>query len=138
MEIHDTHRGTVLKGVEWLDSIRPNWRELVNVNTLQMSSAHFCVLGQVFEAESDDQRPGFRHAVGTYGTYRTCDACDLNMLHADSECGYDKLDWAQQHGFNRHDDMSYEVLYDLWHEVLTGELPEEHDELHHECWCDDE
>ena len=41
-------RGRVARGAELLDSIRPGWRKEVDLDRLDLSSCHECVLGQLF------------------------------------------------------------------------------------------
>lgn len=40
--------GQIAKGIDYLDSVNPNWRESVNPASLNMVNARSCVLGQVF------------------------------------------------------------------------------------------
>ncbi len=41
----------VTKGVELLDAEGPmGWREMINLNTLDMGDGHLCILGQIYSA----------------------------------------------------------------------------------------
>lgn len=42
----------VLRGADWLDEVRPEWYQLVDIDTLQMSDSGNCILGQVFREEA--------------------------------------------------------------------------------------
>jgi hypothetical protein len=44
----------VRQGVRYLDSLRPNWRSLVDVDRLDISQSDRCVVGQVFADEMFD------------------------------------------------------------------------------------
>lgn len=48
VELTEDLSAYVDKGVELLDSIFPRWRELIDVDTLDMGDIHNCVLGQIF------------------------------------------------------------------------------------------
>lgn len=44
---------TVRQGIAWLDENGPaNWRKLVDLDNLEMSSPWYCVLGRVFRDKS--------------------------------------------------------------------------------------
>lgn len=43
--------GPVLKGIELLDDIKPEWREKINWGMLVMTSADWCIAGQLFRNE---------------------------------------------------------------------------------------
>lgn len=81
-------RDAVVEGVAFMDATRPNWRDEVDWDCLDMCSGSFCVLGQTL---------GWTETV-------YCDGKDL--------------DWARDHGFFIHDDefdtYDYNYLTELW------------------------
>lgn len=42
----------VRHGAAWLDEVKPGWRELIDLSTLDVESGQVCVLAQVFAAEA--------------------------------------------------------------------------------------
>jgi len=38
----------VSNGIQWLNSIEPGWKNLVNINKIDMANIEFCILGQIF------------------------------------------------------------------------------------------
>lgn len=57
----------VARGMEWLDEhARPEWWDLINLDTLSISDPHSCVLGQVFrpEAETTGAMSGYAYVYG--------------------------------------------------------------------------
>lgn len=48
----DFYMPDVRRGVTWLDSVKPEWRTLIDVNRLDVGESDRCVLGQVFKAEA--------------------------------------------------------------------------------------
>ena len=42
----------VAAGATWLDIVRPGWDGLVVLDTLDMTSPHRCILGQVFDRDA--------------------------------------------------------------------------------------
>jgi hypothetical protein len=56
----------VAAGIEWLNKNAPSdWRSRIDLHTLDIDSADFCVLGQVFEerAKRADVLTGYEYAV---------------------------------------------------------------------------
>lgn len=49
--------GPVLKGIEFLDEIKPEWRERIDWGMLIMTSADWCIAGQLF---GNQGRSGFQ------------------------------------------------------------------------------
>jgi len=41
-------RENVKRGIEWLDSVEPDWRKSINRKALDFADVFQCVLGQVF------------------------------------------------------------------------------------------
>ena len=52
----------VAKGVAWLDSQQPDWRDRVNVQTLDIMMPANCVLGQVFKGRHPENMVGYFYA----------------------------------------------------------------------------
>lgn len=54
-EVTEAADEAVCKGITWLDQNGPsNWRELINLNTLDIDSPSACILGQVFKDKVRD------------------------------------------------------------------------------------
>lgn len=86
----------VERGVKWLDEVRPEWRDLIDLESLQISSTSNCVAGQVF-----------RDKVGTTiesALPKCCDACDENRdrsIHSGFDYVYYTLaEGTAQYGFS--------------------------------------
>lgn len=60
-------RDRVLAGVAFLDETVPDWRERINLDTLDVSSGQNCVLGQVFAHKATESGSGFLYAIETFG-----------------------------------------------------------------------
>lgn len=45
----------VNRGAQWLDSVKPGWWELIDIDSLNLWSTSDCVLGQVFASEADQR-----------------------------------------------------------------------------------
>lgn len=43
--------GRVAKGAKWLDEVEPGWFDLIDLNTLDISSNKNCILGQIAVAK---------------------------------------------------------------------------------------
>lgn len=56
-----SYEPAVLKGIAWLDEIKPNWRELIDWGMLDMTNANWCIAGQVFKGQSS--RSGYAHVL---------------------------------------------------------------------------
>lgn len=52
MEANAMDKACVLKGIKFLDNVKPNWRTLIDVNALDMIDSQECIAGQVFREES--------------------------------------------------------------------------------------
>lgn len=96
-----THR--VKRGIAWLDETVPDWRVVINLETLEMQRPWRCVLGQIFadHANGYEETNGFGYALRTYGG-PTWLAQDV---------------WAREHGFDHTD---YELLDSVWRGFLAG------------------
>lgn len=46
----------VRREAEWLDTVRPGWAKLIDIDTLSLTSGATCVLGQVFRREAEKSR----------------------------------------------------------------------------------
>lgn len=54
----------VTRGVAWLDNTAPGWRDLIDVDTVDLVDYDACVLGQVFRAEGcAEGTTGYDYAV---------------------------------------------------------------------------
>lgn len=71
-------------GATWLDGAHPGWRELVDVDRLDLGDSCDCVLGQTLQADDPDE---FYFAVA---------------VHADASSweAYPGERWAIAHGFD--------------------------------------
>jgi hypothetical protein len=49
--ITPTIRERIEKGAAWLDSVKPTWRDLIDIDSLDLGDTERCVLGQVFHDE---------------------------------------------------------------------------------------
>lgn len=113
----DTHphaaliRERIARGITWLDTEKPNWREELEVVRLDLSSCSSCVLGQIFDPIDQDPwaptRTGF--GVGT------------ELLN--ERCFGDDIAPAVLYGFDTWDDADSPYTYDAleagWLEVLS-------------------
>ena len=93
------------RGVLFLDETVPNWREQIDMTSLELDAPSHCVLGQVF---------------GSWGT----GTCAVYEFEADSELldpDSDDVTYTA-YGFE-HDTyagISYEDLQDAWERVIAG------------------
>lgn len=100
------YKAVVDAGVEWLDANRPNWREMIDRDTLWLASTARCVLGQ-----TGGYNRALFAAVPDMG--KSPDAWDTTWQERD--------DWATEHGFRVSDnppsgnfDTDYADLTDEW------------------------
>jgi hypothetical protein len=95
------------QGVQLLDDVIPEWRQHVNVDTLNMASVNFCVLGQIAGALGMGGPGGYRKMTQRLG------------LDIDSEI---------THGFETgvHTDWTLEVLQAFWIERIRDGAPGGH------------
>lgn len=96
------------RGAAFLDRRRPDWRDKVDVSTLDMSHGSWCVLGQVFGSYSEGRvRLGINsHEAAGYGF----------IYH--SSWGED-LDWDE---WLRLCDAQYAALDHFWTQKIHAEV----------------
>lgn len=102
-------RDRVTRGVEFLDTEVPDWRDYIDLETLDIASGDNCVLGQVFRALGHDAgESGFIYALMVYGDYFTMGGTE----------------WQDSRAFAFHGTTSYgheaAVLNRAWRLVLTA------------------
>lgn len=103
-----TIRERVERGAAWLDSVKPNWRDAVNVRVLDLSEPVDCVLGQVFAyeaAEADPYWSGFEYVLNS-GHFKDASGSSLTGQ------------WALDHAFDN-DEEPYAALTAAWQRYLT-------------------
>ena len=107
----------VIKGMEWLDRVKPGWEDSVDLRRLQVEVPVNCVLGQVFAEEftqviqAADLIPTARdsafHWIATYG---------YGGSHVDpSECGFDLPEDVEEYAY----DMDEEYVTEDYFAELT-------------------
>lgn len=127
----------VKNGVKWLDKHGPeNWRKIVTIEELDMSSPCRCVLGQVFDktaetAGSDnaekydheyynpfyDGMDGYEYVLNKYDGRVICDHPDRYGFDAVRSYEVDgKLVYAS----NAEVEADFEALAKEWERVLSG------------------
>jgi hypothetical protein len=57
----------VQKGINWLDCVRPNWREQISPEVLVMNDGEHCICGHVFKDEAPEGSSGFTYATRLAG-----------------------------------------------------------------------
>lgn len=92
-ELRNKLRMFVAAGVELLDNHRPDWRQEVNSDQLDVFDADTCILGQVF---------------GDFGEGLT--QLDLSILSIE----------VFRHGFNSINEKENTILNELWREEING------------------
>jgi hypothetical protein len=97
----------VVRGTQWLDHVRPGWRDSLELGTLDLSNGGQCVLGQVFSEEAA-AHAGRRMCGYTY-------VLTVLLSHAD---WLDCPDWPSAHGFE-----GEQPPIAAWEEALTGSGP---------------
>jgi hypothetical protein len=97
----------VQKGINWLDQVRPSWRERIAPEVLVMEDGEHCICGHVFGDEAPEGCTGFTYATRLAG-------CDSEIAAAK---------WAESRGFLCMErDISYEMLRVEWLLRLRGDL----------------
>lgn len=93
----------VAKGVEWLDSVEPNWRNMVDPEKLSMWSPYWCILGQVFG--------NYWRVAGNEDEECGCEFCSVPTLYDDEviDFGFNYLTNADE----------YKHLESEWLKVLS-------------------
>ena len=63
-DVTSTIRERIEKGAAWLARVKPEWRTLIDTESLDMRAGDACVLGQVFatEAKENNLSNGYSHA----------------------------------------------------------------------------
>lgn len=44
----------VNRGIEWLDEVAPEWRDRIDLHTLDLADYHWCVIAQVTDSDFTD------------------------------------------------------------------------------------
>lgn len=100
-DVTPTLRERIERGAAWLDEVRPDWREHINLATLELSSGYHCVLGQVFNDEVEDpDGDGFDYAVA-------------HVVPVPAP----RTPWLVDHGFDAKN-FDYDPLTAAWREYL--------------------
>lgn len=106
-------RERVARGAAWLESVKGKaWVNSIDLYTLNLRSARYCVLGQMFNNEATADMDGFD--VGM----------DLgNPEYPEPVDHYDeRYHWAQEHGFDtrvvRSGGVDYDMLQKVWEQVI--------------------
>jgi hypothetical protein len=93
-------------GAAWLDSYKPGWNTLVNVETLSMITSDRCILGQVFLDEAEKEFQEYIRVHGPeYAYLRSGYAYAADVLAELDMSEYD-------HGFN--------TLYGNWSKLESA------------------
>lgn len=96
----------VQRGAQWLDEVRPGWRDEINLKIFDISDCEVCVLGQVFATQAEAANDGIEDGFD-YGCW----------LATGSRSGQD---WFVAHGFD--DDpragIEYAPLGAEWRRVI--------------------
>ena len=98
--ITPTLRERIEKGAAWLDSVKPSWRDLIDISALDLGDTRNCVLGQVFHDEylAADEDLGLVSGFG-YVDQRVrngfLDGDGRNTARANLATS----DWHREHGF---------------------------------------
>lgn len=94
-------------GITWLDSVRPNWRESIDLATLDLANSTDCILGQVFwdDAAWTGYFNGFTYVLES-GHFK--DAAGSSLTPA----------WLIAHGFEA-DEEPYAALEQAWRFALS-------------------
>lgn len=104
-------RKRIERGAAWLDRVKPGWRDLIDLDTLNLADAESCVLGQVFADEADDLTTDGFDYVAEY-------------MSPPPEI---ETNWFSKHGFDQSINLTaaspwsldYTPLTDAWREYLT-------------------
>lgn len=105
-----TTRERVERGAAWLNRTKPGWRDLIDLDTLNLAYGDSCVLGQVFADEADESdgmvSDGFDYAIEYLAPAQG-------------------TNWASGHGFDQSIDftagasLNYAPLTDAWKRYLN-------------------
>jgi hypothetical protein len=85
-----TYEENVSAGIEFLDNDKPDWREYIDVATLDMTCCENCILGQVYGST--------RNTIFFDGQYHDWDKMEELGFESLLESGYDSLqeEWVRQ------------------------------------------
>ena len=109
----------VTRGVAWLDANVPGWVDKVEVMKLEMDSACFCVLGQVFSNESTYDVTGSPFDDTGYDIGLDL-ACETEV---EAHMGISR--WAIDHGFDSVElrdgrILDFDALGEIWVDVIEA------------------
>lgn len=90
-----SYEPAVLKGIAWLNEIKPNWREIIDWGMLDMRNPHHCILGQVFH-NNEKWSTGF-----TYG---------IELILEEGEVS----DWGFDIEVSKFANVEYQKLHQTW------------------------
>lgn len=109
----------VQKGAAWLDQVRPNWWQEIDIAKLDLSDGCRCVLGQIAGNPQNDRGtwqtrdPDGKFSYAKEGYEVVTDFVMMVTGYADYQM---RFRWASEHGFNAGDiiGMTYEELDEHW------------------------
>lgn len=98
----------VLAGALWLDLVRPNWRDLVDLHQLDITNPDDCVLGQVFHDEGREHANfGYSWACHVFGWDWVQSSDPQPQPHV--ALGFTALNWGE-----------WDELQHLWSVAITS------------------
>lgn len=103
----------VSAGIALLDEKVPNWRDKVNIATLNIRHTRQCVLGQVFKTDDDSWESGYDVGIKALGL-RGCKCCDDGPLVA-ADYGFD----ANMEVGDEPIDVQFDALQEEWERQLS-------------------
>lgn len=111
MELSEVRMGelrtAVDKGAAWLDRVKPGWREMIDIGSLQMDRCDRCILGQLYGDYFD--------AIYTSPTLGSKDSACRHGFQAEG----DSTLYADEYHSDR--TAKYEALRSLWIAKITQE-----------------
>lgn len=110
-----TLRERIEAGAAWLDEVKPEWRDLIDLDVLDVGDGRYCVLGQVFDNdEAADYYNGYDYAYNAV----------VPEPEPDHESDQPYQDWLNAHAFDVDlNHVAYATLTEGWLAYLreTGE-----------------
>lgn len=103
--------GAVARGVQWLDKNIKNWHKRVDINKLDMSLCHKCMLGQIFgfvEGSVNMDMSGFAAAQEMYPELEAAD-------HYGFDISYENMIWYDH---NEEIDRRFAALQAEWIKII--------------------
>ena len=97
-------KARIEEGISVLDQVNPDWRSVIDLDSLHLADPATCVLGQLYGA----------YGVGLDEIGKAIDV-DLEF----GAC-VDREAWAVEHGFEMSRAYGYAELQEAWEEVLTA------------------